>query len=220
VTVLVEAAVDSVDDALAAVEGGADRLELCAELGIGGTTPGEELIAEVLRVVAVPVCVMIRPRGGSFVYSPAELDAMRRSIDIARDAGAEGVVFGVLDPAGRLDAMRTELLVEAAAGLDVTFHRAFDRIADQSDALDELIEMGVARVLTSGGAPTAADGLWPLEDLVEQAAGQIVILAGGGVREDNARELVERTGVTEVHARCERDALRIRGIKRAVTEED
>jgi copper homeostasis protein len=218
VSILVEAAVESLDDALAAVDGGADRLELCANLADGGTTPSEELIAEVVEQVAIPVFVMIRPRGGSFVYSTAELDDMRRSIDRARELDVDGFVLGVLNTSNRIDTIRTQSLVDVAGDLPVTFHRAFDRVADRIDALDTLIDLGIGRVLTSGGAPTAAQGLAQLRELVETAGDEIVILAGGGVRFQNVLELVEETGVSEVHARCELQADRIRAIRMALGE--
>jgi copper homeostasis protein len=218
VSILVEAAVESLDDALAAVEGGADRLELCANLADGGTTPSEDLIAEVVEQVAIPVFVMIRPRGGSFVYSTAELDDMRRSMDRARELDVDGFVLGVLNTSNRIDTIRTQSLVDLAGDLPVTFHRAFDRVADRIDALDTLIDLGIGRVLTSGGAPTAPQGLAQLRELVEAAGDEIVILAGGGVRFQNVLELVEETGVTEVHARCELQADRIRAIRTALSE--
>jgi copper homeostasis protein len=219
VSILVEAAVDSLDDALAAVEGGADRLELCAALDVGGTTPSEDLMRSVLECVEIPVFAMIRPRGGSFVYTALELSAMRNSIDTARDVGVDGVVFGALDIRNLIDRSATESLVSCAQGFPITFHRAFDRVADQPEALELLIELGVHRVLTSGGAPDALTGADAIRDLVERAGDQIVILAGAGVREHNAREIVELTGVQEVHARAEGSVDRIRGIKRAANGE-
>lgn len=217
-SVLIEAAVESLDDALAAVDGGADRLELCANLADGGTTPSEALIADVVEQVAIPVFVMIRPRGGSFVYSTSELDEMRRSMDRARELDVDGFVLGVLNASNRIDVIRTQSLVDVAGDLPVTFHRAFDRVADRIDALDTLVDLGIGRVLTSGGAPTAEQGMAQLRELVEAAGDEIVILAGGGVRFQNVVELVEETGVTEVHARCEREAERIRGIRAALAE--
>jgi copper homeostasis protein len=218
VNILVEAAVESLDDALAAVDGGADRLELCANLADGGTTPSEDLIADVVEQVDIPVFVMIRPRGGSFVYSTTELEEMRRSIDRARELDVDGFVFGVLNSSNRIDTIRTQSLIDVAADLPVTFHRAFDRVHDRIDALDALMDLGIARVLTSGGAPTARQGLASLRELVEVAGDGIVILAGGGVRFQNVLELVDETGVQEVHARCEMQADRIRAIRDALTE--
>jgi copper homeostasis protein len=216
VTVLVEAAVESLDDALAAVDGGADRLELCANLSVGGTTPEQSLIAAVLARVGIPVYAMIRPRGGSFVYAESEIDRMRRDIEMALDLGVAGVVLGVLDSANHVDVARTQSLVSVAGARRVTFHRAFDRAPDLLAAADALVALGVSRVLTSGGAATAAQGTDMLSSLVEHVDGRIAILAGGGVRANNVRDLVQRSGVHEVHARCEGDVERIRAIRNAV----
>ena len=215
-SVIVEAAVESLDDALAAVAGGADRLELCANLDDGGTTPSAALITAVREKVELPVLVMIRPRGGDFMYSDAELSRMYEDIAMARVLGASGVVLGVLDTFERLDLERSAALVEAAEGLPVTFHRAIDRVARRVVAIDALAALGVARVLTSGGAATASEGTDELRAMVHRADERLVIVAGGGVRANNAREIVEKTGVTEVHARCSGDSARIRGIVDAV----
>jgi copper homeostasis protein len=209
--ITIEAAVESVESAVAGESDGAGRIELCANLGVGGTTPTADLIAAVLEKTQLPVFVMIRPRGGSFVYSDAEFAEMTRDIERARTMGIGGIVTGVLEPDGGVDVDRTRSLVEAAAGLPVTFHRAFDRTRNLPDALEQLIEIGVARVLTSGGAPTALDGASAIAALVAQSRGRISILAGGGVREHNVRELVARTGVGEVHSRD------VRRIRRALT---
>jgi copper homeostasis protein len=215
-TVVVEAAVESLDDALAAVAGGADRLELCANLDAGGTTPSSPLIAAVREKVEVPVVVMIRPRGGDFVYSEAELSQMYEDVAMARALGAAGVVLGVLDTFARLDLERTAALVEVAEELPVTFHRAIDQVPRRVVSIDALAALGVARVLSSGGAETASEGVDELRAMVERAADRLTVVAGGGVRASNAREIVERTGVTEVHARCGGDPERIRGIVEAV----
>ena len=216
VPVIVEAAVESLDDALAAVAGGADRLELCANLDAGGTTPSAALITAVRERVEVPVVVMIRPRGGDFTYSDDELSRMYEDVAMARALGASGVVFGVLDTFDRLDLERTAALVEAADGVPVTFHRAIDQVARRVVAMDALAALGVARVLSAGGGKTASDGLDELRAMVERAADRLVVVAGGGVRATNARAIVERTGVAELHARCGGDAARIRGIVDAV----
>ncbi len=213
-SILLEAAVESLDDALAAIDGGADRLELCGDLKVGGVTPTDDLIATVLDRVDVPVFTMIRPRGGSFTYTATELKTMLASIDRARDLGVDGVVFGCLDSRSRLDRTMTETLVAASGGLEITFHRAFDRIVDQPETLEVLIDLGVHRVLTSGGAPDALAGADVLRDLVDRAGEDIIILAGGGVRPRTVRDIVEESGVCEVHARCELDEDRMRGIKR------
>lgn len=214
---LVEAAVESLDDALSAVAGGAGRLELCARLDVGGTTPDLALIECVVREARVPVLAMIRPRGGDFVHSSAELARMHADVRDALRAGAAGVVLGALDATSRVDVAATASLVRAAGGAPVTFHRAIDDTPDALEALDALIELGVARVLTSGGAPTALDGAEVLAALVQRAGDRVTIVAGGGVRGGNARLVVERTGVRELHARCEGDAARIRAIREAVS---
>jgi copper homeostasis protein len=211
--VLVEAAVESLDDALAAVDGGADRLELCGNLTLGGITPERELISAVVASVNVPVLVMIRPRGGSFLYSARELDRMRRDTEVAMRLGAAGVVLGLLDAQHRVEVEQTRTLAEIAGAEQVTFHRAFDRTPDLIAAADALLEIGVARVLTSGGAATASEGVDALAALVEHVDDRLVVVAGGGVRATNVRELVEETGVVEVHARCEGSAARIAAIK-------
>jgi copper homeostasis protein len=215
-SVIVEAAVESLDDALAAVAGGADRLELCADLDAGGTTPSAELIAAVRERVELPVLVMIRPRGGDFVYSDDEISRMYEDVAMAQSLGASGVVLGVLDTFDRLDLERTAALVEAAEGIPVTFHRAIDLVARRVVSIDALAALGVARVLSSGGAETASDGVDELRAMVMRARDRLTIVAGGGVRAHNAREIVEKTGVTELHARCGGDAERIRGIVDAV----
>jgi copper homeostasis protein len=217
VTVLVEAAVDSLDDALAAVDGGADRLELCANLSVGGTTPDRTLIEAVLGRVEIPVYAMIRPRGGSFVYSGDELDGLRRDLGNALTLGCAGVVLGVLDHTNRVDVVRTRSLADIAGGERVTFHRAFDRTPDIFAAADAIISIGISRVLTSGGAPNAEEGAEVLAALIDHCAGRLEILAGGGVRAHNVCDIVRRGKVREVHARCERTAGRIRAIKESVS---
>lgn len=214
---LIEACVGSLDESLAAFEGGAQRLELCDRLDVGGTTPSAGVIEEVKRHVRIPVAVMIRPRGGSFVHSGAELEQMRRDVDMALAHGADMLVIGVLDESGTIDAVHTRELVDRANGTPVTFHRAFDEIRDQSTALETLIDAGIARVLTGGGPGPAIDSVDRLSELVSQSAGRIMIMAGGKVRGPNARALVERAGVREVHARCELDPMRIREIANALS---
>ena len=199
--VLLEACVDTVDSAVAAGRAGASRLELCSGLAEGGTTPSPGLVAEVRARATVPVFVMIRPRGGDFTFNDAEVSVMLRDIVALRAAGADGIVGGALRPDGTIDGTITRRLIEAAHPLPFTVHRAFDFTPDPGAALDSLMELGAARVLTSGGAATAAEGAAALASLVRQAAGRIVLLAGGGVRAANAAELVRRTGVHEVHAR-------------------
>lgn len=145
--------------------------------------------------------VLIRPRGGGFVYSDTDTDVMTRDVEVARAHGADGIVIGALDLNGRVSAKITAELIENAAGLPVTFHRAFDCTTDPARALEVLIDAGVSRVLTSGGAGTALEGADAIARLVERAAARIVVMAGGGIRENNVREVIDRTGVPEIHAR-------------------
>ena len=199
--ILIEACVDSVASGVAAERGGAHRLELCDNLVEGGTTPSAGAIAECRKRISIPLYVMIRPRGGDFLYSDVEFEVMRRDILHATQLGADGVVLGLLQPNGTADAVRTAALARAARPLDVTFHRAIDVTRDPEEALDALIAVGVDRVLTSGQASTALQGAAVIARLVRHAAGRIVILAGGGIDEKNALAVVKRTGVQEVHVR-------------------
>ena len=201
---LVEACVDSVESAQAAERGGAGRLELCDALFDGGTTPSAGMIAACREAVSIPLFVIIRPRGGGFVYSEPELDVMRRDIVAARALGADGVVVGALRPDGTVHAEATRLLVDAAGDMPVSFHRAFDFAPDLGAALETLIACRVARVLSSGGAATALAGVPKLAGLVRQAAGRIVVMAGGSIREENVGQIVDATGVREVHVRLTR----------------
>ena len=201
---LVEACVDSVESSRAAERGGAGRLELCDALFDGGTTPSAGMIAACREAVAIPIFVIIRPRGGGFVYSDAELDVMRRDIVASRGLGADGVVIGPLTADGTVHEEHTRALVDVAGGLAVTFHRAFDFVPDRSAALETLVAAGVGRVLSSGGAPTAREGAASLASLVRQSAGRIGVMAGGNVREEHVRELVDATGIREVHVRLTR----------------
>ena len=203
-SVLVEACVDSVASALAAERGGAHRVELCDALFDGGTTPSAGMIAACTAAVSIPVFVMIRPRGGGFVYSESERDVMRRDVIAARELGADGVVIGGLLPNGAVDLTVVRTLVDAARGLPVTFHRAFDLTPDLEAALESLADAGVQRILTAGGASTAAEGASTLATLVRRAGARIVVMAGGGVREENVRTLVSTSGVREVHVRLTR----------------
>ena len=199
--VLVEACVDSVASALAAEHGGAGRLELCDNLADGGTTPSAGMISAVKAAVHIPVFVIVRPRGGGFVYSDVELGVMRLDIEAARMLGADGVVLGALARDATVDAAQTRALMDAAGALPVTFHRAFDATRDLAQSLEALMAIGVRRVLTSGGRHSALEGVSEIAALVKRAGSSITIMAGGGVREENVQEVVHRAGVTEVHVR-------------------
>lgn len=208
---LVEAAVETLESSLAAERAGADRIELCDNLSEGGTTPDGGLVAAIVERIRLPVFVLIRPRAGDFVYSAREFDAMIRDIELTRTMGIAGIVTGVLDANGRVDVKRTRSLVKAAGGLPVTFHRAIDSSANLGAALDDAIEAGVSRVLTSGGARTAQEGVDVIAALVSQARERLSIIAGGGIREHNVREVIARTGAHEVHGRLV-DEAQMRGL--------
>jgi copper homeostasis protein len=196
-----EVCVDSPAGLAAAVAGGADRIELCAALDLGGLTPAPGLMAKA-AASGCETLAMIRPRAGDFVYEPRDLDTMRRDIDAVRAAGLTGVVLGASRPDGALDAAALETLVAHAAGLEVVLHRAFDVTPDLSEALEAAIALGFARILTSGGRPTAVEGAEAIASLVAQAGGRIAIMAGAGLTPANVADIIRRTGVREVHASC------------------
>lgn len=197
--VLVEAAVETVADAERAERDGAGRLELCADIAREGTTPSAGLIRAVRARVEIPMHVLIRPRPGDFRYDGAEVEVMLADIGECRRAGADGVVIGALAADGAVDRALTSLLAEAARPLAVTFHRAIDRTPDIGSAVATLVDLGIGRVLTAGGVPTALDGASALRSLVTRFGGAIQVLAGGKVRPDHVADLVRRTGVREVH---------------------
>jgi len=199
----VEICVETLDAALAAEAGGAHRVELCANLAELGTTPDEALLARCVAALSIPIHPIVRVRPGSFVYGPSELAEMVRQVVRARGLGARGIVIGALTADGSVDGPATAALRDAAGSLSVTFHRAFDAVRDQAEALEALVDLGIDRVLTSGGAPTALEGADHLARLVQQANGRIRIMAGGSVRPHNARELIARTGVRDIHARLD-----------------
>ena len=199
--ILVEAAVGTLEAALAAERVGPDRIELCVNLNEGGTTPSTGLTAAVIDLTRLPVFVLVRPRVGDFVYADDEIDLMTRDIETAANIGIAGIVTGALTSDRRVDVEQTRALVKAAGGLPVTFHRAFDSAINMPDALEQLIELGVTRVLTSGGAPTALEGAEVIAALVTQARDRITVVAGGGIREHNVSDVITRTGVREVHSR-------------------
>ena len=196
---ILEICVDSLDSVAACAEGGADRIELCASLTEGGLTPSAGMLVQARGMFAGEIAMMIRPRGGDFVYSPEELAAMCADIELARELGADAVVFGCLLPDGSIDLAAAETLLEACAGMPAVFHRAFDVCKDLPEALEQLVELGFARILTSGGKPEVMEGLEVIAGLMEQAVGRIGILPGGGVTVEQIREIVARTGVDQVH---------------------
>ena len=194
-----EVAVDSIESALTAQICGAHRVELCADLGIGGITPSYGMMAVAKQRLHIPIHVIIRPRRGDFLYSEAEFDIMRRDIETAKSFGVNGVVLGLLLPDGRIDIDRTRVLIELARPLSVTFHRAFDVAVDPHTALDALIQLGVDTVLTSGQQPTAEQGLPLITALVKQAAGRIDIMPGSGINPTNIRAIVQQSGAKTFH---------------------
>lgn len=202
--VLIEACVDSLGTALHAEANGADRVELCIDLDRGGLTAPVDALRDTCARLKIPVHALIRPRGGDFSCG-ADLEEMAVSIDEAKRLGARGVVLGVLTPAREIDVAATANLVRRAQPLEVTFHRAFDQVTDLDAALEAVIRTGAGRVLTSGGATTAAAGIPVLTRLVQRARGRITIIAAGSIREHNVVPVVRETGVTEIHARTTGD---------------
>lgn len=195
----VEICVDSVAGAVAAQLGGADRVELCDNLLEGGTTPSAGCLKLARRHLKIGLQAMIRPRGGDFLYDDWEMEVMREDVRLAKEIGADGVVFGCLTAEGEIDRQRTEELLTLARPLNVTFHRAFDMCRDPQRGLEDLIALGVDRLLTSGQEATCLEGLEQIAALQQQAAGRIIILPGGGITPRNLRRIVEGTGVSEVH---------------------
>lgn len=186
--------------ALAASRAGADRIELCSALAEGGLTPSVGMMREVIKLPHIRIHILIRPRGGDFLYSPEEICIMKEDIKAARSCGAHGVVFGALRADGQVDTDAMKTLMEAAEGMEVTFHRAFDMCCDPEKALEEIIRLGCRRILTSGQAPKAVMATKRLQSFIKQAAGRIVIMPGCGVNEQNARQILAETGATEIHA--------------------
>jgi copper homeostasis protein len=198
--ILLEICLDSVESAVAAERGGADRVELCAGLPEGGTTPSAGMIAAVRKKIAIGLQIMIRPRGGDFCYSAEEFGIMQRDILIARQLGANGVVLGMLDFEGNVDKDRMRQLIELARPLKVTCHRAFDMTRDFNRALEDLVEMGADRILTSGGKKSAVDAMPTLAHLVHEAQGRISVMGCGELSIANVKAVVKYTHVREVHA--------------------
>lgn len=188
----------SLESCINAQAGGAGRIELCGGLGEGGTTPSAGLIEVVKKHIQIPVYVMIRPRGGDFVYDVFEEEIMRKDINLAKQLGANGVVLGILSADGQVDVVRTKALVDYAYPMKVTFHRAFDLTPDPVKALKAVIATGAERILTSGQKPSAIEATDLLKKLAKEAGQSIEIMAGGGVNHTNAKQLAE-TGVHALH---------------------
>ncbi|AUX74799.1 copper homeostasis protein CutC [Sinorhizobium fredii] len=199
--ILLEVCVDDARGLAAAVEGGADRIELCSALAVGGLTPSAGLMALAART-PLPAYAMIRPRPGDFVFDAAELDIMRRDVDAARNAGLAGVVLGASLPGGRLDVPTLADLTRHASGLGLTLHRAFDLVPDFAEAISIAVALGFERILTSGGARTAPEAVDTLAELVDLSDGRLSIMPGSGVTIDTIDRLLPRLGVAEVHSSC------------------
>jgi len=197
---MIEVCANGVESCIAAQEGGADRVELCAGIPEGGTTPSYGEIKVARRVLhTTRLHVIIRPRGGDFLYTDLEIERMAADIAACRDLGVDGVVFGCLNADGTIDVERNRYLLEQARGMSVTMHRAFDRTVDPGQALEDIIDLGFDRILTSGGQPKAIQGAELLAKLNRQAAGRIILMAGSGVTEHNIGEIYEMTGLHEFH---------------------
>lgn len=194
-----EICANSVESCLAAQEGGAQRVELCAGIREGGTTPSYGEMAIARELLDIKLHAIIRPRGGDFLYSDQEISIMEKDIQLAKEIGVDGVVFGCLTSDGEIDIMQTKRLVEASKGLSVTFHRAFDQSAHPFKAMEELIELGIDRILTSGQRQTAEKGLPLIKELIRISDDRIIILPGSGINEHNIKHIATESGAMEFH---------------------
>ena len=199
-----EICVDSVESVVLAQQAGADRVELCAGLIEGGTTPSAGMLQAVRKRASLGVMVIIRPRGGDFLYSSEELEVMLADVAMAKQTGADGVVIGCLAADGAVDRDATRALIRAARPMKVTFHRAFDLCRDPVEALEQLIELGADRILTSGLEGTVLEGVDVIRDLIRRAAGRVIIMPGGGITPRNVGKIVTLTGADEIHMSCRR----------------
>ena len=196
---ILEMCIDSVESAIASAEGGADRIEFCANLLEGGTTPSLGAIRETKRRAKIDLSVMVRPRGGDFCHTKEEFAVMQEDVRIFKEEGVDCVAFGLLNPDGTIDADRTRQLIELANPLPVTFHRAFDMARDPIEALNTLIELGVHRILTSGQEPSVFEGTELIRQLIERAGDRIIIMPGCGITLKNVDRVIAETGAKEIH---------------------
>ncbi|WP_020611662.1 copper homeostasis protein CutC [Sediminispirochaeta bajacaliforniensis] len=201
----IEVCLDSVESSINAQQGGADRVELCDNLFQGGTTPSIGTIRAARKAIDIGLQVIIRPRGGDFFYSDYEFEVMKEDILAAREAGADGVVFGILTPDGLVDSERNALLRELAGPMNATFHRAFDVTRNPFDALETIIDLGFNRILTSGQAPTVLEGVDLVRELVDRAQERIIIMPGNGITPRNMQKIIELTGAREYHVFVDRE---------------
>jgi len=198
--VILEIAVFSVQSALDAIQAGAHRIELCENPNEGGTTPSYGSLVAMSKQQTVPVFPIIRPRGGDFLYTDTEFQIMKQDVIVAKKLGFKGVVIGLLNSDGSIDKIRTAELFSLAKPMQVSFHRAFDRCIDPMQGLEDIIETGCHRILTSGQVPNVANALPLIKQLVVQANGRIIIMPGSGVRANNINEILQQTGVLEIHS--------------------
>lgn len=199
---IVEACVESFQEAVKAEANGADRIELCAQLEIGGTTPSYALIESTNKILKIPIMVMIRPRGGNFIYTSSEVKIMKQGIDICKSIGVHGIVLGHLTNDNQIDAIITEELAQYAQPLPITFHKAIDDTSDILKAVDQLKEIsGITRILTSGGCDTALNGAKVINQMVDLANGKIEIVAAGRITRENLRDIMGILDADEFHGR-------------------
>lgn len=184
--------------------GGAHRIELCANPADGGTTPSYGFIQAACAAVAIDIFPIIRPRGGDFYYSSDEFEVMKQDVMCCRELGCKGIVTGILHPDGSVDTKRMKELIAIAGDMEVTFHRAFDRTSDPFKALEQIIELGCSRILTSGLKPTAAEGISLIEALIKKSDERIIIMPGSGIRSENIGDIAQKTGATELHSSARR----------------
>ena len=197
---LLEIAVFNITSALQAVQAGADRLELCENPLEGGTTPSYGTLKTVREKINIPVFPIIRPRGGDFFYNEEEFEVLKKDVQLCKELGFPGLVTGLLNKDGSVDIERTKQLVDIATPLEVTFHRAFDRTTNPFQALEDVIELGCKRILTSGQVPNVGDATLLIKQLIDAANGRIIILQGSGVRSSNLQQLIKETGGVEYHS--------------------
>ena len=196
---IVEICLEDIESAIAAQCGGADRIELCDNLAVGGTTPSIGMIQQVRQQLQIDLQVLVRPRGGDFCYTDLEFGVMKADVEAAKSAGADGIVTGILNTDGTIDVQRTQELIRLALPIPVTFHRAFDHTPNPLSALETLAGYGISRILSSGQASSAYEGLSLLSQLQKTARGRISIMAGGGVNSWNAPQIVRQARISEIH---------------------
>lgn len=198
--IILEVAVFSLEAALAAIKAGANRIEFCENPSEGGTTPSYGSLKTLIKNTTIPVFPIIRPRGGDFLYTDTEFECIKADLLMIKELGFPGAVIGLLNADGSIDVKRTKELVQLAHPMEITFHRAFDRCNNPIKGLEDIIETGCKRILTSGQVPNVSDALPLITALILKASGRIIILPGSGVRANNAREIIDTTGAIEIHS--------------------